>query len=77
MMKNDGRYQWRRELPGDFNSCKTVTVQFWKTHHAVLVSFGHLPEAHAIMNGINLPETEQLRKIPLHSMPQYDILLRC
>jgi hypothetical protein len=44
----------------------SVTVPFWKTHHAVHVSFarpvsfGHLPEAHSIMNCISLPETEPL-----------------
>jgi hypothetical protein len=43
-----------------------VTIQFWKTHHAVHVSFarpvsfGHLPEAPSIMNCISLPETEPL-----------------
>jgi hypothetical protein len=41
-----------------------VTIQFWKNYHAVhvsfarTVSFGHLPEAHSIMNCILPPKTE-------------------
>jgi hypothetical protein len=43
-----------------------VTAQFWETHHAVHVSFarpvsfGHLPEAPSIMNGMILTKTEPL-----------------